>query len=248
MPRPRRSGGRRRRRMSRGTRSRERAPGISRRSPRTTAARYSSISVSESPSSRTRYGCAQKQPWRTPMPNSALSRAATSEWCTPSTVNVATGNVDCSGAGPEHTHSRYRGEPGPKPTCQRRGRDRSISDHPMTSSSSIAACRRDRAEHVGGAGLLPLGRIRPDHFVEVDEIDGTAARPGRGHRRRRPLEGPRAAPAPNGAYILWPLQATKSTLAGSRRCGASWAASRNDGYVPLGARRRRSLRSGASIR
>ena len=124
------------------------------------------------------------------MPNSALSRAATSEWCTPSTVKVATGNLDCSGAGPSTRTPGIAVEPGPKPACQlavvtldlRPPDDVELVDRGVQS---------DGAEHVGGAGLLPLGRIRPDHFVEVDEIDGTTAGQERvtvGERRSRANE------------------------------------------------------------
>ena len=87
----------------------------------------------------------------------------------------------------EHTDSRDRVEPGPKPACQlavvtldlRPPDDVELVDRGVQS---------DGAEHVRGAGLLPLGRIRPDHFVEVDEIDCTTARQERvtvGERRSR---------------------------------------------------------------
>ena len=36
--------------------------------------------------------------------------------------------------------------------------------------------QRDRAEHVGRAGLLPFGRIAPHDLVEIDEVDRAAAR------------------------------------------------------------------------
>ena len=54
-------------------------------------------------------------------------------------------------------------------------------------------------------------------------------RPGTGRRRSNAARGPISAPAPNGAYILCPLHATKSAVAGSGRCGASWAASTSTG-------------------
>ena len=84
------------------------------------------------------------------------------------------------------------------------------------------------ADDVRGPGLLPFGRVGPQHLVEVDEVDGTA--PG---QEWVPLSegapGPTSTPAPNGAYILWPLQARKSASAGSGRCGASCAASTTTG-------------------
>ncbi len=47
----------------------------------------------------------------------------------------------------------------------------------------------DRAEHVGRARLLALGRVGPHHLVEVDEVDGAAA----GQERVAAREGrPRA--------------------------------------------------------
>ena len=58
----------------------------------------------------------------------------------------------------------------------------------------------------------------------------TAPPPARnGSPSAKLARGPISTPAPNGAYILWPLHATKSAAAGSGRWGASWAASTSTG-------------------
>ena len=55
------------------------------------------------------------------------------------------------------------------------------------------------ADDVGGAGLLPLGRLGPDDLVEVDQVDGAAAgQEGVAGLERTP-RGPISAPAPKGA-------------------------------------------------
>ena len=59
-----------------------------------------SSSSRPSASRRATYGCAQEQPCRTPMPDSALSRAATRAWGTPLMTNVAAGSVSTSSPGP----------------------------------------------------------------------------------------------------------------------------------------------------
>ena len=64
----------------------------------------------------------------------------------------------------------------------------------------------DGAEHVGPAGLLPLGRIGPGHLVEVDQVNGAPTSQERVALRERGAR-PTKMPVPNGAYILWPLHA-----------------------------------------
>ena len=58
---------------------------------------------------------------------------------------------------------------------------------------------RHGADHVGRPRLLALGRFGPDHFVEVDEVDRPAARPGRDPRSRRFAAARSSAPEPKGA-------------------------------------------------
>ena len=182
------------------------------------------------PSSRMRYGWAQKQPWRTPMPYSALSRAATSAWGTPSTTNVGDGERGVVERRPEQAHAR-RSRPGPSRSrrAELRRRASTIGVPADVVQLVDGGVQRDRADDVGRAGLLALGRVGPHHLVEVDEVDRAAAGEERVARRRTVARGPMSTPAPNGAYILWPLHATKSALGGSGRCGASWAASTSTG-------------------
>ena len=57
----------------------------------------------------------------------------------------------------------------------------------------------DGADDVGRAGLLALGRVGPDHLVQVDQVDGAAA----GEEGVAVLEdlawARSSAPAPKGA-------------------------------------------------
>ena len=70
---------------------------------------------------------------------------------------------------------------------------------PMRSSSSMAVPKATAADHVGRAGLLALGRIGPDHLVEVDQVDRAAAGEERVAVSRTSRRGPISAPAPKGA-------------------------------------------------
>ena len=108
-----------------------------------------------------------------------------------------------------------------------------MASQPIAVELVDGACQRDGADHVGRAGLLPLGRVGPDHLVEVDEVDGAAAgqeRVALGERRR----GARCStPAPNGAYILCPLQARKSAVAGQRPVGGELGGVDQHRHAPL---------------
>ena len=108
------------------------------------------------------------------MPYSALNRAATSEWCTPSTVNVAIGSVGVSRPGPSTV------TPGIAARAERSCVASSSSwsfDRPPSDPVELVDGRveRDGTDDVGGAGFFTLGRIGPHDLVEIDEIDGAAA-------------------------------------------------------------------------
>ena len=96
-----------------------------------------------------------------------------------------------------------------------------------------AACEGDRAEHVGRAGLLALGRVGPHDLVEVDEVDGAAAGEERVAVGRTRARGPMSTPAPNGAYILWPLHATKSAVGGQRSVRRELGGVDEDGHAAV---------------
>ena len=49
------------------------------------------------------------------------------------------------------------------------------ASQPMPRSVSTAACEGDGPDDVGRPGLLAVGWRRPDHLVQVDEVDGAAA-------------------------------------------------------------------------
>ena len=97
----------------------------------------------------------------------------------------------------------------------------------------MAACEGDGADDVGRAGLLALGRVGPHDLVEVDEVDGAAAGEERVAVGERVAAGPMSTPAPNGAYILWPLQATKSAVAGQRPVGCELGGVDEHGHAAL---------------
>ena len=132
-------------------------------------------------------------------PNSALSRAATKAWCIPSTVNVATASVSCA-PGPDRGPSTRTPSMARSPSYSRPASARLVGrDGVPADPSELVHGRPEghRADDVGRAGLLALGRIGPDHLVEVDQVDGAAAgqegiavledpaRPDRARRRRR---------------------------------------------------------------
>ena len=71
-------------------------------------------------------------------------------------------------------------------------------------------------DNIRRASLLPVGRVVPDDVVEFDEVYRAAACQ-EGVTLREGGAGPMSTPAPKGAYILWPLQTTKSALSGSGR-------------------------------
>ena len=50
-----------------------------------------------------------------------------------------------------------------------------MSGQPMEVELVDGGVEGDGADDVGGAGLLPIGRVGPDHLVEVDQVDGAAA-------------------------------------------------------------------------
>ena len=125
------------------------------------------------------------------MPYSALNRAATRAWWTPSTVKVAMGRVGVSSPGPRTV------TPGMAPSPERSRRAScsswcSMGGQPMRSSFVDGGVESDRAEDVGGAGFFAFGRVGPHDLVEVDEVDGAATGEERvavGEGASRPDEG-----------------------------------------------------------
>ena len=115
----------------------------------------------------------EKQPWRTPIPNSAVSRAATSAWCIPVTVNAVTANVSVPWPGPStRTPSMAR-----RPSSRRRARAASCAwttSQPMRSSSTMAVPKATAPITLGDPASFAVGRLRPDHLVQVDQVDGAA--------------------------------------------------------------------------
>ena len=178
------------------------------------------------PSRRSRYGWAQKQPWRTPMPCSALSRAATSAWGTPSTVKVASGQRGRRRAGPRRWTPAMAASP-------RRSRWAS------SSSWSAMASQPMRAEVVDGGveATAPITLGEP----ASSRSGGSVHRPRRGRRgrRRRRRRGTgrprRSGPGPDqhaGAERGVHLVAAPGHEVGvgrQRPVGASWAASTSTG-------------------
>jgi len=72
-----------------------------------------------------------------------------------------------------------------------------VADRVPADAPELAECARhgECADHVRGAGLLPVRRLGPDHLVEVDEVDRATT----GEERLARLErraGPMSAPAP----------------------------------------------------
>ncbi len=124
------------------------------------------------------------------MPNSALSRAATRAWGTPSTAKAADRERgDVEGRAEQADAGRSRARPGRR----RRASSSSWSaiGVPADGRELVdGGVERDGADHVRRAGLLPLGRLGPDHLVEVDEVD----RPAAGEERVAVGEG---APGPD---------------------------------------------------
>ena len=86
----------------------------------------------------------------------------------------------------------------------------------------------DGTDHVGGARLLAVGGRRPDHLVQTHEVDGPTA----GQERVAGLEGgpgPDQGARAEGGVELVAGQGQVVGVAGSGRCGASWAASTRTG-------------------
>ena len=109
------------------------------------------------------------------------------------------------------------------------GGDRVPADAP---SSSMAACMATAPTTFGEPASSRSGGVRPDHLVEVDEVDGAAAGQERVARReRRPRADQRARA--EGAYSLWPLKATKSAAGGQRPVRGELGGVDEDGHPAL---------------
>ena len=105
----------------------------------------------------------------------------------------------------------------------------------------------DRADDVGRAGLLPLGRIGPDDLVEVDQIDrATAGQEGIAVREDAARPDQRA-----GAEGRVQLVTAEGHEVGSRRQGTvrrQLGRVEQDGDARVRGPRRRSPRPGAASR
>ena len=120
----------------------------------------------------------------------------------PSTVNVGDGEPvvpqPVSDHGPEHADA----VDGPQPLVQP-GRQRGLVGRDGLPADALqlvhGRAEGDRADDVGRAGLLPLGRLGPDDLVEVDQVDGATAGEEGVAASRTSRRGPISAPAPKGA-------------------------------------------------
>ena len=102
------------------------------------------------------------------------------------------------------------------------------------------------ADDVGGAGLFPIGRVGPDHLVEVDEVHGAAA----GQEWVALGEGAPWADEHSGAeggVHLVAAPGEEVRLGGQGRWAASWAASTSTG-MPRAWAASMSSSSGAASR
>ena len=79
------------------------------------------------------------------------------------------------GRRPEHAHAVDGPQALVAAGATARPRAPRWSSQPMRSSSSMAVAEGHRADDVGRAGLLALGRIGPDDLVQVDQVDRAAA-------------------------------------------------------------------------
>ena len=102
----------------------------------------------------------------------------------------------------------------------------------------MAAWRATAPTTLGEPASSRSGGVGPDDLVEVDQVD----RPAPGQERVAGLEERSAArsraPAPNGAYSLWPLKATKSAVGGEGAVGGELGGVHHDRHPPLRGRRR----------
>ena len=200
------------------------------RRPARSSADRRPTSASVDPSRRAISGCAQKQPWRTPIACSAL-RIAASSGCAVA-VEVEGGDADAVAPGAVHRRqqleSRHLRESVPQ---ARRQEPLVLGDGVHAEREQAAARRRERddADHVRRAGLVALGRAGPDDVVERDELDRAAAvqqRRAVGEpRRRRPARRRRTARTACGRRARGSRCPRAAMSIG--RCGASWAASTN---------------------
>ena len=99
---------------------------------------------------------------------------------------------------------------------------------PSSRSRRQAAAERDDADDVRRPGLVALGRVRPDHVVERDELDRAAAGEQRRARVQPPPGGRPARPRRTARRACG--RRTRGSRCRSRpcrsaRCGASCAAS-----------------------
>ena len=93
----------------------------------------------------------------------------------PSTMNVASGRVGVGrGSGPSSRTPSMAASPDAQP-ARPAASWAAMAVQPMRPNSSMAASQGDGADDVGRAGLLPLGRIGPDHLVQIDQVDRAAA-------------------------------------------------------------------------
>ena len=104
-----------------------------------------------------------------------------------------------------------------------------IASQPIAVELVDGGVERDGADDVGRAGLLALGRVGPDHLVEVDEVDGAAA----GEERVALGEAPTAGRSARRRRTVR-TSCGRSTRGSRRRracgrCGASCAASTSTG-------------------
>ena len=170
------------------------APGSSGSRPAWSSACRRSASASVTPSRRVSSGCAQKQPWRTPIACSALRISRQRAVLVAREVEARDAHP-VGMAGPQ----LIRGEAGDR--RQARVQIRAEQALLLLDGRHVERVagrgEGDGADHVRRAGLEALGRVGPDHVVDGDELDRAAAL----QQRAAGDSGVRltSAPAPNGA-------------------------------------------------
>jgi len=213
------------------------APGISRRSPPATARLYlgdlGGREVEKAQEIRMRR---RSNRCRTPMPYSALSRAATNAWCMPSTLNVASGSTVSSASGPGGAHrGASRGliaagarAPGRAPRCGPR---------PRRVSSSMAAVQRDpRRSRWGNRPLRAQGDRSIGPSSRSTRSTAPPPREERIRRRRRPAGDQPAPPRRRGVHLV---PAPRDEVDGRRHRAGAARAGRRRGTPARPARARR---------
>ena len=152
---------------------------------------------------------------REPRSNQSMRYALHGEGCDGKSVGL--------GIRPEDVHTGTLASP----SCNSWARWRScstIADQPISPRASIAACSATAPITFGEpASSRSGGSVQT---TSSSSTRSTAPPPARnGSPSAKAARGPTSTPAPKGAYILCPLQATKSASRGRARCGASWAPS-----------------------